>query len=160
MVDTNTVQVMSQSQIEDLVADVLQGKGDVAQQIGFNSSEVEGLYGVAYSLLTAGKPEDALAVFSLLAMLQPLDARFVMGTGLCLQHIEQYELGYTCFFAASQIDESDPKPLMLAAECLLAMHNRADAASVLQQVIARAAAAPQYQALKSRAEVVLENLTT
>jgi type III secretion system low calcium response chaperone LcrH/SycD len=129
--------------------------GDFAR---ISKAELEGVYAAAYNLVNIGQYEKGERVFEFLNFLNHYDTRFWLGLGVCRQLQKEYEKAIEAYSMAGINDVSSPVPPLRAAECHLALGRLDQAESGAQAALALAGAAPAVEAVRARAEIILNGI--
>ncbi|KIC70993.1 putative regulatory protein lcrH and chaperone sycD [Candidatus Protochlamydia amoebophila] len=116
------------------------------------------LYSRAYQLYTAGKFQNAQAIFSLLALVEYNEFNFIYGWASCCLMLKEYEKAAEGYIRCGMLDLKNPLPYFYAADCYLNKQERVSACIALQIVIRRAQLNSQYSEIQKRAEMTLETL--
>lgn len=93
------------------------------------------LYATAYQLAERGQHEKASAVFALLGMYRPGDARFAHAAGICYRKLGRYQDALAMFGRALQIEPGDYAPAFQVVECLLLLGRRGEAQELLKAML-------------------------
>jgi type III secretion system low calcium response chaperone LcrH/SycD len=91
----------------------------------------EDLYAAAFALYEGGKYEEASDCFRVLTTEDPEDRRFWMGLGAAHQLLANYDLSLQAYACAANLEPTNPKVHMHAAECFWAMGNKSRAEEAL-----------------------------
>ena len=157
---TNTSDSASpEERLAKIVADVLQGKTVMRAELGLEQNDLEAIYAVTYNVYTSGKYAEAMKLFGILSLLDPTDYRFVFGGASCQQMMGEYLAASVYFQLAGGLDPENPAPMLHTAECLLALKDKDGARAALEHALERAGGKAEHQAMKKKAEVMLENLS-
>ena len=149
----------AEERLADIVTNVLQGKTLMKTELGLDSNDIEAIYAVTYNVYTSGKYQEAMKLFGVLSLLDPMDYRFVFGGASCLQMMGEYPTASLYFQLAGGLDTENPAPMLHTAECLLAIKDRDGAKAALKQAMERAGTKPDWSAMRQKAEVMFENLS-
>ena len=98
---------------------------------GLTKPELEAIYSVGYNMYRTGRTDDAEKVFKVLALLEPMSAKYLMALGAVRQVKRDFPGAVKAYALASFYDIEDPKPQYHAAECFLAMGDRENAGKAL-----------------------------
>ena len=80
---------------------------------------VETFYSSAYHFYKNGKYRDALMLFRLLTLMDPMAKRCWMGLAASQQLEKEYDGAMASYAFAALLDDKDPLPHMYAAECAM-----------------------------------------
>lgn len=128
------------------------------EAMGLSDDYVEGMYSFAYRLYTMGKYDQALQLFRLMVMLNPMDPRFLLGLAACFHMLKNYEDASSSYMLCSILNPSDPIPYYHVSDCFIQLENYSMAYDSLNLCIANAKGKADYDQIKNRAEVSLEVL--
>lgn len=98
---------------------------------GITDAEMEAVYSLGFNFYRTGNIEKAEQVFKFLVIFDHFNPRYWISMGAVLQVKKQYQGAITAYAYASFLDIHDPKPQYHAAECYLALGDRANASSAL-----------------------------
>lgn len=97
----------------------------------FTNEDISLLYSLGINLYEQGDYTQAKIVFQRLVLAKPHEKKFWMALGASLQMKKHYEEALTSWAMASLIQDEDPLPHFHAAECLLSLHDEAQAKKAL-----------------------------
>lgn len=126
--------------------------------LGIGDSNTEALYADAYQLYNTGQYEEAKKIFATLFMIDPLDARFPFGIAASCHMMKDYERATNWYFKTSLFDPDNPVPHYHASDCHLRLNDPISAVASLRLVVDRCGEKIQYQNIKQRAEMTIDNL--
>jgi type III secretion system low calcium response chaperone LcrH/SycD len=126
--------------------------------IGLNDEMVEGIYGQAYRLYNNGKYDDAIELFRLLIMMNPVESKYVLGMAACLHMNKHYKGAVDMYALCAVLDPETPIPYYHSYDCYLHMKDKLAACISLEMTIKKAGNQTHYQTLKDRAVLTLEGL--
>lgn len=144
--------------IKEAAKDVMQKAYLPKDLLGLSDQMVEGIYGQAYRLYQTGRYNDASQLFRLLIMINSTDPKFTLGLGACLHMLKDYKAAAGVYALCAVIDPDNPLPHYHASDCFLQMNDKPSALISLELAIKRAGEKPEYQKLKDRALLTVENL--
>ena len=98
---------------------------------GISNAELEAVYSLAFGYYQTGKYDEAAKLFQFLVLFDHLNAKFWMGMGAVQQVKKDFKGAIASYAYASFLDLENPKPQLHAAECYLAMGDKANAESAL-----------------------------
>ena len=98
---------------------------------GISNAELEAVYSLAFGYYQTGKYDEAAKLFQFLVLFDHLNAKFWIGMGAVQQVKKDYKGAVASYAYASFLDLENPKPQLHAAECYLAMGDKANASSAL-----------------------------
>jgi type III secretion system low calcium response chaperone LcrH/SycD len=98
---------------------------------GISPAELEAVYSLGFNYYRTGKYEEASKIFQFLVLFDHTNAKYWLAMGAVQQVRKDYPAAVTSYGYASFLDLGNPKPQLHAAECFLAMGDKANAASAL-----------------------------
>lgn len=126
--------------------------------IGLSDAVVEGVYGQAYRLYNTGRYKDAIQIFRLLIMLNPTEAKYTLGLAACFHMMKEYIKAVNAYALCSVISPESPIPFYHSSDCYIQMKDPLSASVSLRLAIQKAGEKTEFQALKSRAQLMLKSL--
>jgi len=134
-------------------------KGKSTQEaIGLSEAYTEAMYSMAYRLYQNGKYDQAIQIFRLLVMVNPLETRYLMGLSACFHMMGDYDRAADSYTLCNMASPQDPLPLYHASDCFLALEDWVMAAKALNSCIKLCGEKSEYEQIKNRAEVSLKML--
>lgn len=122
--------------ISDALSQLLKSGGTLGDAYwGTTPDEREALYYMGHGLYDQGRYSDAFKVFSLLVMQDHLEPRYVFSLGCACQMLERYTDALQHYMVAAVAWVEDPRPVLHAAECLIAMSRFPEARDSLALVL-------------------------
>jgi type III secretion system low calcium response chaperone LcrH/SycD len=118
----------------------------------FTDQECEMIYSQGCAFFRQNKYEKAADVFSFLALYRPLEPRYMSANAMCQKLLKRFDIAVQLFTTVMSLDPGNPKPVMHAAECFLALGEEKVAIESLELVIAMAGDHAEHAALRERAE--------
>lgn len=125
--------------------------------LGFDKKTTEAIYCQAYRLYNSGKNKEALEQFKLLALINPLEWKYMLGLAACFQRLKIYDEAIEAYSICASLDLDDPTPFYYASDCFIHMDDKLAAMIVLEMAIKRAGNNPDYQKLKERAQFIIDS---
>ncbi len=119
---------------EEKIVAALKEFGDGAtlrEMRGLSNEEMEAIYSMGVNFYKAGNYEDAEKVFRFLVMFDHLSSRYWTAMGSLRQVQRKFEQALEAYKFASFLDLKNPKPMYYAAECYLALGQKAEALMAL-----------------------------
>ena len=98
---------------------------------GITNDELEAVYSLGFGHYNTGKFEDAEKLFQFLVLFDHLNSKYWFALGAVQQARKDYKKALASYGYSSFLDLENPKPQYHAAECCLALGDRANAASAL-----------------------------
>jgi len=148
------VSQIDMDQIGQLAQQFAKGTSLAAMR-GLTPQHLEAIYSVAFNLYKNGRYEDAVKVFKFLCLHDHLQSKFWMGLGATQQLLKQFKQASSTYGYAYMLDSDNPQIPLHAADCFLAEGNLPHAESALNLVIELTQNRPQHNALRERAQVLL-----
>lgn len=148
------VLLFTQSQIDAANQDILHNRVDLATLAGFEHNEIEALYARALEDLRRGLVDAATHRFLSLLTLQPKDARFARGLGLCYHYERNYGWATTLYALALKHDPDDGIAMALIAEATLYLEGKEQAHKMLERFMERGVKRPAELPYMQRARAI------
>lgn len=123
-----------------------------------SDADAEALYALAYNQYNRASYADALASFRILVAFRPADPTYLLGSALCFQRMGRYSEAIGGYSMLSLVEPENPSHQLACAECQLLANRRDDAARTLEGVIAQCAETGTHEAVRARAQAMLELL--
>lgn len=140
------------SPIQDQIMSKLVEKGVPAKDgIGIEDEKMEALYGQAYILYNTGKYRDAIGLFRILIMLDPTEARYLMGLAASFHLLKEYRNAIDTYMICLALEPRNPVPLFHLSDCYYQIDDKASALVTLEMAVKRAENRSEFQILKDRA---------
>jgi type III secretion system low calcium response chaperone LcrH/SycD len=165
------------SKIDDVVKDLnTKIKGDMKQtltmltdrvfnkgmrpKVALNLSDnvMEGIYTHAYNFYNRGLYKEAIHIFRLLTLLDPLETKFLIGLAACLHMQKKYEQALQIYLMAGFMKPANPIPFYHASDCYIHMDAPMEAVFVLEKAVEEAGDQPAFQAIKERSILMIESI--
>lgn len=144
--------------LEQLTEAVLTGGYTLKDFTEISDDEADAAYAVAYNLFNQGQYHKAEKLFEFLCQLDHYEGRFWIGLGSCRQMLKHYESAVKAYSMAGIHDMENPVPALRAAECYLALGQLEEAESGASAALLWASDKAEHQALKARAEVIMNSI--
>lgn len=122
---------ISKELIEEAAKKIAGEMSTIRELKGITDAEMESVYSLGFNYYRTGNIENAEKVFKFLVIFDHFNPKYWVGMGAVLQVKKQFHGAITAYAYASFLDIRDPKPQYHAAECYLALGDRANAASAL-----------------------------
>lgn len=122
---------VNKEMIEEAAKKIAGDMTTVRELKGITDAEMEAVYSLGFNFYRTGNIENAEKVFKFLVLFDHFNPKYWIGMGAVLQVKKQYQGAITAYAYASFLDIKDPKPQYHAAECYLALGDRANASSAL-----------------------------
>ncbi|MBA3957381.1 MAG: SycD/LcrH family type III secretion system chaperone [Parachlamydiaceae bacterium] len=126
--------------------------------LGFNDERMSATYGQAYRLYNTGKFAEASYLFRLLVILDSTDPKYYLGLGACFHMLKEYAAAVQVYMACGVMDGNSPIPFFHASDCYTQLRDKASTLLMLEMAVKRAGDKPEYQVLKERALLTIQNL--
>lgn len=125
------MQKIDTKKIAEGVKTLIETGSPLKRMKGVTDEELEAVYTLAFGYYRTGKYAEALKLFQFLVMFDHLNAKYWMGLGAAQQVLKDYQNAVISYGYSSFLKLDNPKPQLHAAECFLAMGDKAKAASAL-----------------------------
>ena len=98
---------------------------------GITNDELEAVYSLGFGYYNTGKFEDAQKLFEFLVLFDHLSTKYWFALGAVQQARKDFQRAIASYGYSSFLDLENPKPQFHAAECFLALGDKANAASAI-----------------------------
>lgn len=98
---------------------------------GVTNDELEAVYSLGFGYYRTGRFEDAQKLFEFLVLFDHLNTKYWFALGAVQQAQKDYQKAIASYGYSSFLDLENPKPQYHAAECCLALGDKANAASAI-----------------------------
>lgn len=143
---------------KELGTKMLQQSMSPKDAMGITGEMLEGIYSFGYRLYNNGKYNEAAPVFRLLVLLDPGQAKYLMGLAACFHMCKEYRNAATTYSLCSLIDLEDPLPYYHASDCYLQLGEQDMALKCLEISIMKMENRSEYAVLQERAKLNFEAL--
>lgn len=144
--------------IED-IANKLMKEGMTANEaVGMSPSYLENVYAQAYRLYNTGKYQEATNLFRILIMLNPMEAKYMLGLAASFHMLKEYDNAIQIYTMCSVIDPQTPIPHYHSADCYIQMKDFISAMISLELAVERAKDKPEFAKIKERSQMSLQSL--
>ncbi len=126
--------------------------------LGLKPSVMEGIYAQAYRLYNTGKYIEAVHVFRILILMNPMEPKYLLGLAACFHMLKEYKNAIQTYTMCSLMDPTSPIPHYHSSDCFIQMKDYLSAMVCLQMTIDIAGQQPQYAKIKERAQLSLDSL--
>ncbi len=106
--------------------------GTIGDVLNMNPDDLEGVYAVAYSFMTAGKYDKAMPLLRFLCLYDHTEPRWSYALGIAWQKNGEYQKAIQAYLVATLLDCYDPRPQAQAGFCLMQMRSFPEAVSALE----------------------------
>lgn len=128
------------------------------EALGLTNKEAEKIYSHGKKLYDSGKYKDALAVFSILTLMNPNMPAYLYGLASSCYMLKNLEEAIEAFLEYAAIVPEDPMPYYYVSNCYEKKNDLFSAMVTLQAAINRAGNKDKFQELKNRAILILDYL--
>lgn len=128
------------------------------QAMGLSGNMMEGMYGLAYRLYSLGKYDEAVQMFRLLIIMNPMEPKYLLGVAACYHMMKQYDQASSSYMLCSIVNPLDPVPYFHASDCFLELGKLPMAKTSLELCIKRCEGNSDFDLIKNRAEVALQGI--
>lgn len=122
---------ITQEQIAEAASKFVNDYATLGELKGISRDELEAVYSLGFTHYRTGRYEDAAKLFQFLVLFDHLNAKYWLALGAVQQVAKDYKAAVSSYAYASFLDLDNPKPQFHAAECFLALGDKANAASAL-----------------------------
>ena len=122
---------INREMIEEAAKKIAGDMATIRELKGITDAEMEAVYSLGFNFYQTGNVENAEKVFKFLVLFHHFNPKYLIWMGAVLQVKRLYQGAITAYAYASFLDIHDPKPQYHAAECYLALGDRANARSAL-----------------------------
>ena len=98
---------------------------------GITNDELEAVYSLGFGYYNTGRFEDAQKLFEFLVLFDHLSTKYWFALGAVQQARKDFQKAIVSYGYSSFLDLENPKPQFHAAECYLALGDKANAASAI-----------------------------
>ena len=124
--------VMTSKEFSDLIE---KGLTTVRETKGISDEEMNAVYSVAHNFYMTGRYDDAETVFKFLVMFDHLNPKYWIGLGAVRQVQKRFKQAIEAYAnVVGNLDVENVKASYYAAECYLALGDRANAQSAVEHV--------------------------
>lgn len=145
-----------QGTLKNVFMDILVKGMSIMQAIGFPPAQLEVIYSYASELYSAGKYDDASALFFFISQLNPRDPRFTFGLAASFHKLKRYGDASVYYLMSTTVDRENPLPYFHAADCFIQLNQPEAAIVMLDNTLALSWNSPQHEKLKQQASALLE----
>jgi type III secretion system low calcium response chaperone LcrH/SycD len=145
-------------EIKKMASEYTKDSASAKEAMGLTDAMVEGIYGQAYRLYNTGKYKEGSQLFRLLIMLDAKQPKYLLGLAACFHMLKEFKNAIEIYTLCGIIDPESPIPHYHASDCYIQMQDRVSAIIALEMAITRAGERPEYQTLKDRSQLTIENL--
>jgi len=96
--------------------------------------DVKLLYHLAHKFYLCNQFKEAETFFLRLVLARPLEKSYWQGLASCRQMVENYQEALVAWAMASSLDKNEPTYLLFAAECLVYLDQKEEAAPLLKDL--------------------------
>ncbi|MBS0643358.1 MAG: SycD/LcrH family type III secretion system chaperone [Acetobacteraceae bacterium] len=146
------------AELAQVMADITDGRTDLAQAAGLSDQDLEALYSVAHGFYAVGKYQEALNFFQVLCLCRQTDGRFWFGLGAACQMLDKPGGALRAYAMAALFDLENPQISLRAAECLIKLGDLKTARAALDAVIELSGAQTGQPSYRERARLMLQQL--
>lgn len=127
--------------------------------LGYSEKDIEKIYTKAKHYYDSGIYKEARGLFSFLCLIDRSTPGYLYGLAATAMMMNDLDIAIEAYLNYAGIVKSDPYPYYYASLCYEKKRDTLSALICLQTVVLRAGDQPQYQALKNRALMVINNFT-
>jgi type III secretion system low calcium response chaperone LcrH/SycD len=123
-----------------------------------SEGQVNTIYTAAYQLSERGRHDQACALFGLLRMYRPQEAKYSHAMGICFRKMGAHDQAIPFFARAMELQPDDFGPAFQLIECMMLLGQRDEAMQVLQ-VVANSAREIGQITTTMRAKAIMDLIT-
>ncbi len=144
--------------MEEITKKVIAGETTYQIELGLTDEELEAMYMVGFNFYNQERYEDAKKTFALISVLKPTEYKYAFALASAHRMNGDFENAILGYFAAAGLSPTNPTPFVHMAECLIHLDDLIGAKENLERAIEIAGDNEDYQDLKNRAQIMLQNL--
>lgn len=155
---TDGANKVAAGQIRETIESVYKGikQGIMPKQmLDVGPDALEGLYSQAYILYNQGKFQESACIFVVLALLDPNEQKYQLGSAACLHRMGKYEKAAQVYLICSALDQTNPLPHFHAADCYIKINALPLAQMCLKYCIEACGQKKEHEVVKERATLML-----
>lgn len=152
------IAVESSIEMKTFIEKVFNQKMLPKQAMGISDAQMEAYYALAYRLFNSGKYDKASWIFRYLIALNGTELKYTFGLAACLHMSKAYSEAVKAYTYCTLLDADDPIPCFHTSDCYIQMRDSASALLYLELAVKRAGEKQEYQVLKDRAKLTIQNL--
>ena len=122
---------ITKEQIEKAAEKFIKDGATLKEVKGITNDELEAVYSLGFGYYRTGKFDEAEKLFQFLVLFDHLSSKYWFALGAVQQAQKDYEKAIASYGYSSFLDLENPKPQFHAAECCLALGDKANAASAI-----------------------------
>lgn len=126
--------------------------------LAIDNQTIQALSQDAYQQYNSGKYNEALHLFSILAVADG-SYPYLFGMAACNHMMKEYRKAADAYMKCALLEPKDPTPYYHAADCYLHLNEIVSAMIALQMVVNRIGENAEYSQMKDRARLMLEKLS-
>lgn len=144
--------------IKELITLIVEQSGALYDRYNISKAQMEGIYNVGYQAFNQGNYKQAVGMFRLLFILNPLETKYVFSLGLSLEKSKQYFEAATAYMMNYHLDETNPIPYFRTGVCFLELGESIVAADMFYKTIECCGTAPEYKTIAERTKLFLSGI--
>lgn len=129
-----------------------------AQALGLTKENIGEMYRYAFQEFKSGNIETAREFYKILFKLDPRNPSFSLSLGVCHHRLKRFKVAIATYLLSAWLDCTNPVPFFYAYDCFMNINDKFGAAVMLSNAIAAASDQPAYAAIKSKAQLLLNDL--
>lgn len=127
--------------------------------LGYQEKDIQKIYTKAKHYYDSGIYKEARGLFSFLCLIDKTTPAYLYGLAATAMMMNDLDVAIEAYLNYAGVVKSDPNPYYYASLCYEKKKDTLSALICLQTVVLRAGDQSQYQALKNRALMVINNFT-
>ena len=133
-------------------------KKSLQEELGLTNETLLHCYQCATHLHEKHSFSEAVDVFSVLTLLQPLASSFWVGLGVCEEMRGEYHSSLLAYVMALDVNHEDRTPALLAAQILVRLGETNRAKDLLDQALSTAGKGKKYTEFRDKAVQICPSL--
>ncbi|MGI4861983.1 MAG: tetratricopeptide repeat protein [Janthinobacterium lividum] len=117
-------------------------------------------YARGFRAFKQGNYRQALGLFTRLLLGEPLNPRYLMASGACLQRLQRYEDALRPYCLCAAFSPTNLLCQLYIAQCLIALGKPEQAAEALRRLLAAPTNDNSQHALRQHAQMLLDTVLT
>ncbi|MDP0588907.1 MAG: hypothetical protein QS748_06840 [Candidatus Endonucleobacter bathymodioli] len=101
--------------------------GTLRERRGLSQNQMDTIYRVGFGYYSTKNYKESLVIFKYLSLLDHRNHSYLLGLGVTLKEIQQYDEAMAVLDCAIHIDETDPRSYICMALCMIELNNLTDA---------------------------------
>ncbi|MDP0562117.1 MAG: hypothetical protein QS721_07220 [Candidatus Endonucleobacter sp. (ex Gigantidas childressi)] len=112
--------------------------GTLRERRGLSQNQMDTIYQAGFGYYSSKNYKESLVIFKYLSLLDHRNYSYLLGLGVTLKEIKQYNEALAVLGCAIHIDATDPRAYICMAACMIELNNFTDAAVFLHKAEGKA----------------------